>query len=617
MKKRVLASVAFTFIAIPLLSNCNNNRLVTNPWVYEITDDGIVSYDERTSYNFFDGSSVPYKSVSRFVAEFLDFSTYEEDPGIASISVVTDANKHRSTFTNTTTGATAVMDYNKQTITYDDATEYFCDSSNPDIPAGCDMGGNQFFPPKGTSSERSSHSQHKIYLNDYNLRGYLLDGEGYLPEAVMMNALAPYPYLGIIYNGKGCYLTPGSGAKEGFYRAMKTIADEAVIFDDEFMEYNYNVLALMLDCQFGLAGGVRDCRNPNTYEEGSKQHHFFSKAYDVLAEYKKQICSKEPGVSAEALTDFKINFLDDGGHSFYRAANVFTSYAQSDAMRDREHRGISSKHPEGTDEYSHTLTTLTNLTEERAKTKYDPTKMTGDMTADAAFDIYANKTTSKHVAYITFDGFDPAESGGTVVPGDITKKNYYKNTISLIYWADQHIRNDQKVHDILINLSCNGGGAVYVGEFITSWLCGSSTLTLYNRHDQSTRTLTRTADVNLNGGIDDEDHLDSSKYNVYFIISNGSFSCGNLLPCLIKDYYPNPTNVHFMGAQTGGGCCAVSSVNCDALGNNFVLSSLYTLCRKNSSETVESGVLPDAGHEFTSPSQFFDIPTIIEEITAQ
>ncbi|MCQ2752683.1 MAG: S41 family peptidase [Bacilli bacterium] len=613
MKKRILVSAIFALVAIPLLTNCSNNRRVTNPWVYEVTDNGIRSYDALTSYNFFDNSSIPYKSVSLFVEEFLDFSSQPEY-GIASISVETVG--HQSIFTNTTTKVTAVMDYDTQTITYKDVTKYLCESSDSRIPPGCDMGGNQFF--NQPISERGTPSEYTINLKKYSLRGYLVDGEGYLPEAVMMNTLAPYPYLGIIYNGKGCYLTPGSGAKEGFYRAMKRIADEAVIFDDEFMEYNYNILALMLDFRFGLAGGTRECRNPNCYEE---THTFFKNAYDVLKEYKKDICSKEPNVSAAAITDFKINELDDGGHSFYRASNVFTSsYNKSREMYTREKTGASTKRDKGLDEYSLTLATLNNLEAARADTDYNPTKMTGDENADAAFAIYPNEAETKHVAYITFDSFTAAESAGTADPDDITDANYYQNMVSLIYYANKKIQEDDEIHDILINLSCNGGGAVYVGEFITSWLCESSTLTLYNRLDKSRRTSTRKADVNLNGHIDAEDYLnngkdDQDKYNVYFIISNGSFSCGNLLPCLMKDYYPED-KLHFIGTRTGGGCCAVDSGNFDAIGDNFTLSSLYTLCWKDSNETVEDGVFADEEFKLDEPAEFFDIPTIIEKITA-
>ena len=617
------ASLAILTAMVAITSCTNNNSDFRKQKVntYYLTNEGL-SLIGKTYYYRIKNSTVPYRSITDFVADYL---LHPEESGLANFKVETKDGI--SIVTNLSSNGKAIINYTNQTITYPDLTAYYNESSRTDVPVGCDFAGDKYFIGKPEST-RTNPQQSVVKLDDYHVHAYYINGEGYVPETFMVQALVPLINVGLVFNGRNCYALDGAaGTSEAFQKGLAQIRNTATIFNKEYMEYNYNVLAFMFDFRFGLTGQKHINRNPNAYEES---HTFFKDgAYATLEKYKNDLCSTDLDKTNAALAKIAQDELCDGGHSTYLCHDIFSTVegAASAAIKLLLCTGGAHEVPTSYENFYTSLLARGKLLEARQRSKANPTIMTGDPNAKAGFQIYPNANNSGKVAYLVFDSFVSAEeTGGPDKPVDINANNYYDNTLSLVYWADKQLKANADVKDIVIDLSCNGGGNVYVEQFIASWLCGGvSKLNLYNRHDKTLRTVVRHADVNLDGKFDNSDYL-SSDYNVYCLFSNSSFSCGNLLPCDLKDHTV-PT-LHLLGTKTGGGCCSVESGHFNALGGNLILSSLYTLCREESTATnvvtVENGVEGDfakysfnVGDELLYPGKFFAVDNIINAILSE
>lgn len=621
MKKHYKHFLLIAILTMPIgLVSCAGNKVnleEQNVDVYELGTLGLIKRG-KTHYYKINNSSIPYKNINDFVSEYMVRGLGDQ---MASFKVETKSNQ--SIITNLSSNGTAIIDYDKQTISYSDLTAYFNETNRSDIPIGCDFGWDDYFVGLPTSV-RTEHKECVVSLNDYHMHAYLIDGIGYLPETFMFHALVPMANQGVVFNGQDCYLVDGlPGASEEFENGVKHIRETATIFNKEFMEYNYDTTAFLMDFRFGLTGKTHINRNPSAYE---LSHTYFKDgAYATLEQYKNDLCSTELDVSNNTILKVLLDELGDGGHSSYLCHDIFSTLEGSNAALASMMFCLGGAHE--MIEYENFYLTMVvglGLFGKRSDTKADPAIMTGNENAKAGFKIYSNESNSGQVAYMVFDSFEmPNNPDVRVKSEDINENNYYNDTMSLVHWANRQLKANPYVKDLVIDLSCNGGGDAAAEEFISSWLCGgTSKLDIYNRQDGSIRTLERHADVNLDGKLDAQDYL-SEDYNVYCIFSNASFSCGNLLPCDLKDH-ALPA-IHLLGTKTGGGSCSVEPNHFNAIGGHLILSSLYTLCRESSTVdnvvTVEDGVTGDfekypfsVGDEINNPEKFFAVDNIINAI---
>jgi C-terminal processing protease CtpA/Prc len=106
-------------------------------------------------------------------------------------------------------------------------------------------------------------------------------------------------------------------------------------------------------------------------------------------------------------------------------------------------------------------------------------------------------------------------------------------------------------------------------------------------------------DVNLDHVFDERDTLLDKK--VYCLISPVSFSCGNLVPCVLK----TAPNVTLLGKSSGGGSCVVLPMS-NAGGAVFQISApLHLSYAKNGSYyDIDQGAEPD--YYIDSIESFYD-----------
>lgn len=108
-------------------------------------------------------------------------------------------------------------------------------------------------------------------------------------------------------------------------------------------------------------------------------------------------------------------------------------------------------------------------------------------------------------------------------------------------------------------------------------------------------------DMDLDGDYEGEGEDFSYSFNYGVICSAGSYSAGNIMPCLVKK-----EGIPIIGETSGGGGCYMGEFKM-AMGNLYCLAAYATLKTKDG-ESVEAGAKPD--HEIGDYSDFHDFALI-------
>ncbi|EID85506.1 Peptidase family S41 [Treponema sp. JC4] len=204
------------------------------------------------------------------------------------------------------------------------------------------------------------------------------------------------------------------------------------------------------------------------------------------------------------------------------------------------------------------------------------------------------------------------------VPKDVDLLN--PDTIGLFYRAFYYIQRDKKdgsgdyknVETILIDVSNNQGGLKCALQWLLAMITGNGDMYYYDAHSNTNYHEVTTADLNLDGKIDEKDKeyyqlfFDSNQFNirVAMLCSFASFSCGNAFP-----YYAQECGIPILGERSGGGSCVVgSAVTAD--GFPFSFSCNMRLSDHNFWESVEFGARPDV--EITNYADFYNEASLIK-----
>ena len=108
-------------------------------------------------------------------------------------------------------------------------------------------------------------------------------------------------------------------------------------------------------------------------------------------------------------------------------------------------------------------------------------------------------------------------------------------------------------------------------------------------------------DRNLDGKFDEKDKDVKLKMNIGVLISSCSFSCGNMLPALLKDY-----GICLLGMQSdGGSCCVLYNPSADGFGYRYSTHRARLINTKG--QNIDAGIEPDYQLE---AGEFFDIDKV-------
>ena len=408
------------------------------------------------------------------------------------------------------------------------------------------------------------------YLSEYDIPVYWADDDVYLPVSVLSTMFFTGITISLVYLEGGLYFlrqgAPDSNFQDDNGRTMADYYYEIEEGDrpESLVNLTYNLLCLDLDLHYGL-----------------KDEHGIGNDFDAFLD----------------TVGLKSQMLEPDGKSFNNALSTLTRSYFSDF-----HSGVHSAGPYAGQGYSYLPTSVpasfydvlkNDAVFKAARCRAGLSQLVPGTEDNPQYTFDRFYEEVGDTAYITFDSFD-FNLFANWYSSDYMENaadNMGSDTIALIYYANSQInREDSPVRRVVIDLSLNSGGSIDAAIFVLSWLLGTCRISSSNPATGANYTVLYQADINLDGKITDEDHLDTDKLKIYCLTSFTSFSCGNLVPYMLKE----SNKVTLLGQTTGGGaCCVKSTVTAD--GTQFNYSGFTRLCyvKNGSYYSVDQGVDPD------------------------
>ena len=214
---------------------------------------------------------------------------------------------------------------------------------------------------------------------------------------------------------------------------------------------------------------------------------------------------------------------------------------------------------------------------------------------DGGLDI-TNKT-----AFIAFDAFDSnIEIKAFGQYKDTDPNDYIEKPMDLFASSFNKIIENNNVENVVIDLTCNGGGLVGCMSYLVSYLTKDPAILIHYRLNDSTFEFHYEVDLNQDGAYASDDDTFAGKYKFYVMTSDASFSCGNHFPTICR----NLNIAKVIGQKNGGGSCVISALS-NSSGYLYHSSSEWTSLLSENGEyiTNDYGVEPDIKID---ASKFYD-----------
>lgn len=467
-------------------------------------------------------------------------------------------------------GWSMTLDTDSDTILMDDYNGFVHDSSGSSlldvlsVTGFNDKGEPELFQRSTDASFDRNGKYITLDLTDYHIDLFCQEGRYFAPLQTMGDLMLAPNLSSVLFNGKAVFIITGGSfgsisagytdIGDFYYSAPTGARSEALA------EFSYNELCLVLDHFYGL----------------KEFHHIDS--FDQLfyeIDYKTDLLSTDPVKADMALYRFIEYFLDDQ-HSVFNGFSYLSGNAPAGSGL-----GMASR-------------------------KYDETAKRYASARSAAYpDGIPAYEENGNTAYITLDGFscDSDFPYYETEPSDASE-----DTIRLIAYAHRQInRPDSPIENVVLDLSCNGGGMVDAALFAIGWFLGDAPFSVQDTFTGAQSTALYRADTNLDRKFDATDTLEGK--NLYCLISPLSFSCGNLVPAVFK----SSQRVTLLGRTSGGGSCTVQPLS-TAHGSVFQISGTQRMsfAKNGSFYDIDQGVEPD--YYINRLSGFYDRPALTEYI---
>ena len=160
-------------------------------------------------------------------------------------------------------------------------------------------------------------------------------------------------------------------------------------------------------------------------------------------------------------------------------------------------------------------------------------------------------TESGDTAFISFDAFslyqdlwDDYFRGGEL-------PTYY-DTFAFVYDGIRRADENPEIKNVVFDLTSNTGGSLSVAFLILGLINGEVQSRMYDRTTGRSVIYTIKTDRNLDGRVNElDDEVTAPDLTFSVLTSSCSYSCGNYLPCIMRD-----AGYFILGEQSTGGACA-------------------------------------------------------------
>ena len=536
--------------------------------------------DSEMNLYFVNGGSVPYVAFS----EYMPFygSLYEnKDAGFKAIEYDISNESGIYTAERKDDGwlMAAVPDYDS---IYFNSYDAFVRASNNTSLVGLvtigenGLGSNKLIRDSGMSYDRQG------YVNEFDLSRFNIDiiesdGECYVPLQTMQDVLLAQSYYLTVFNGERIFMFP---------YGLDTIDDEIYAgepaeMSEDLAEFNARELMFFIDYFYGL-----------------KPEHGIDDTWRFFANTELDFTTTDPNKFDSALTKLTSLYFDDS-HSGFNHASCHVDPNYQVSFEDFAN-SIGASQMSGF---------IDIISYGNARKKYNP-EFKHPMDSESDLPDVFDYTEIGDTAIITFDAFM------------VNKTDYYKeadlenpqDTIELVIAAHKQItREGSPIKNVVVDLSCNGGGNADAAVFIIAWLTGNGRIAMRNTFTGAQSVLSYEADVNLDGEFDEKDSLASKTMsgdiNIYCMTSENSFSCGNLVPAALKDVF----GVTIIGQTSGGGSCVVLP-STTASGAQFQISSPFQISTMKNGSFYNSDTGIDVDVPIRKLETMYDRQKLVEFI---
>ena len=389
------------------------------------------------------------------------------------------------------------------------------------------------------------------------------------------NLFTNYRY---VYNGKEVYsvnkiINNGFDNPKEFYRFDEGTGKK--MRSSALTNFTYNELCINLDLNYGLKelhGNKFDC-------------------FDSYFEYvglKSKLLNPDPEIFCKAIWDLCEAYFSDN-HSNFKFASYYCGY------------DIAKKFAERVETGDENLLTGNSFLKKMELYYTARQNVYGEdipglefsddgKTAIVRFDHYTNsedydlnaiiKETNLELGKTTEDICNSIKENYTAIQNDI-KTEYY------LYCVNKMIKKNPKVENVILDMSNNTGGSCRTAVATLAWMLGEVQTNITNSITGAKCSSVYVCDINADGKFDENDTIKDKK--LFCLISPASFSCGNMVPAMLK----SSDRVVLLGETSGGGSAVVYPTMA-ADSTTFRISSRYVMSenKNGSNYDIDKGIEP-------------------------
>lgn len=421
-------------------------------------------------------------------------------------------------------------------------------------------------------SVQTSESEKVISLKKYSINLYEDENNAYVPFTLLSKLMGGSQLYQVSYNEKDIYVLDFQGMLGNATRAA-TFSEYFSVLDDasttrpeDLAEYTYNELCFVFDNLRGYTSQLIFGDN-NLLTLGLN---------GILELYYPKV--KEFILSTDRLNYYEglaavFDGLYDGGHTtIVERPSVYTS--AKGRQDDEQFRSLS----------------VTALNEQLRKvlkrSGVNNSKSSKLSISDSNYYYFDIDTKTAYVGFGSFDvdysGWDDYYNNNGEIP---VSTDTYAFVRSKLYQA-----LDDEAENVVLDLAYNGGGSSYALEGIVGLLNEGKAEFNYNNTFNNYRVTDKhSVDINLDGEYNEADKVEADKFkalNIGILTSEYSFSCGNLLPSVLKGL-----GYKIIGEKSGGGSCAIAlATTADGL---VYAHSTYICLSDQAGNNIDAGVPVD------------------------
>ena len=581
-----ICSICSLFIVFFMVISCANDAetkyIVTNQIVQVPAEEQEKTYSVNVLNNiicketlqgtarvyFKEGAEdIPYVNITELCNNF----TTVEYPEKYKVLITSNNNNYTST---------ALIDLTKRKIyfsNYDHYMSMFQSSSSKTFFDIADVQENDFI-----KIEKSFNSWGApIEVNFSGFEDFVLCAEidGKLNYYVSLNTFGNlFTNYRYVYNGKEVYsvnkiINNGFDNPKEFYRFDEGTGKK--MRSSALTNFTYNELCINLDLNYGLKelhGNKFDC-------------------FDSYFEYvglKSKLLNPDPEIFCKAIWDLCEAYFSDN-HSNFKFASYYCGYDIAKKFAERVETGDENLL---TGNSFLKKMELYNTARQNVYGEDIPGLEFSDdgKTAIVRFDHYTNSEdydlnaiineTNQKLEKTTEDICNSIKENYTAIQKDIDTEYY-------LYCVNKMIKENPEVENVILDMSNNTGGSCRTAVATLAWMLGEVQTNITNSITGAKCSSVYVCDINADGKFDENDTIKDKK--LFCLISPASFSCGNMVPAMLK----SSDRVVLLGETSGGGsACVYPTMAADS--TTFRISSRYVMSenKNGSNYDIDKGIEP-------------------------